>query len=242
MPEADTTGIAHRRPRWVTHRLRDIETNGGKRPPAGWQPSSGRGRKQKGKIVDAALQAFTEAGYANVSMASIAEGAGVSTGSLYRYFPSKELLFISVLDHVLYDMYNAARTRPSDGSVRESITMSTAQYLRAFQRNRKVIGSAIELMASSETVRNTWWAMREQLHQGMLTRLCQHQQMSRISALEPELLITTLTSMVDGFGQRAFVEGEFGPLDEAAVDAAAAVLAGVWYRSIFGSDDVSPSG
>ncbi|MEV1295500.1 TetR/AcrR family transcriptional regulator [Pseudonocardia sp. NPDC049635] len=185
--------------------------------------------------MEAAQLSFTEVGYANAGMAGIAARAGVSTGSLYRYFPSKEQLFISVLDKVLYDMYNAARTRSPEADIRRSITTATAQYLRAFQCNSKIIGSAVELMASSRRVRHMWWTMREQLHQGMLVRLRQHQTMTDVPALDPELLITTLTSMVDGFGQRAFVEGEFGPLTDSAIDAAAEVLAGVWYRSIFGS-------
>jgi AcrR family transcriptional regulator len=211
-----------------------------KEPPAGWIPASERGRRQKNRIIETALMVFTERSYANVGMASIAEAARVSTGTLYRYFPSKELLFISVLDRVLYDMYNSARTRTVGTDIREAITVSTYEYLQAFSRNRKVIGSAGELMASTPSVREMWWAMREQLHGGMLVRLREHQALSTLGALDPRMLIKALTSMVDGFGQRAFVEGEFGVLDDAAIHDAADVLAGVWYRSIFGSESAAP--
>jgi AcrR family transcriptional regulator len=208
-----------------------------KAPPAGWTPSSERGRRQKTRIIEAALHAFADRGYAEVGMASIAQAAQTSTGTLYRYFPSKELLFISVLDRVLYDMYNAARARDVTTGIREAITASTYRYLQAFARNRRVIGSAGELMGSTPSVREMWWSMRERLHEGMLVRLREHQALSDAEPLDAPTLIKVLASMVDGFGHRAFVEGEFGPMDDAAIHDAAAVLAGVWYRSIFGCQE-----
>jgi AcrR family transcriptional regulator len=49
------------------------------------------------RIRDAALEVFAGRGFLGASMADIARAAGVSTGNLYRYFASKEVLFEVVL-------------------------------------------------------------------------------------------------------------------------------------------------
>lgn len=41
---------------------------------------------------------FAEKGYAAITMRQIAQGLGVSTGTLYHYFPSKEALFEQLLE------------------------------------------------------------------------------------------------------------------------------------------------
>ncbi|MCX7595914.1 MAG: TetR/AcrR family transcriptional regulator [Fischerella sp.] len=41
---------------------------------------------------------FAEKGYASITMREIAKGLGVSTGTLYHYFPSKEALFLQLVE------------------------------------------------------------------------------------------------------------------------------------------------
>ena len=41
---------------------------------------------------------FVEKGYGSTTMRQIAQGLGVSTGALYHYFPSKEVLFLQLVD------------------------------------------------------------------------------------------------------------------------------------------------
>lgn len=52
-------------------------------------------------ILQAAAQLFVAQGYENTSMVHIAEKAGVSVGSLYQSFPSKESLLNSLLEQQL---------------------------------------------------------------------------------------------------------------------------------------------
>lgn len=50
-----------------------------------------------GQILDAALQEFSQAGYAGARMDDIAERAGLSKGGLYAHFTSKEAVFEALL-------------------------------------------------------------------------------------------------------------------------------------------------
>ncbi|NIC43067.1 TetR/AcrR family transcriptional regulator [Aquabacterium sp. A08] len=50
-----------------------------------------------GELLDAALDLFVEHGYAATRVEAVAQRAGVSKGTLFRYFPSKEDLFKAVV-------------------------------------------------------------------------------------------------------------------------------------------------
>ena len=53
------------------------------------------------RIVEAAARLFAEAPYAEVHMDAIAAAAAVAKPTLYRYFPTKERLFVEALDATL---------------------------------------------------------------------------------------------------------------------------------------------
>ena len=64
-------------------------------------------------ITGTALALFLEQGYDATTMEEIAEGAEVSTSTLYRYFPSKDLLVIEPFE-LRGQMAAELRTRPAD--------------------------------------------------------------------------------------------------------------------------------
>jgi AcrR family transcriptional regulator len=50
------------------------------------------------ELLSQCFDMFTEKGYAAITMREIAHGLGVSTGTLYHYFPSKEVLFEQLVE------------------------------------------------------------------------------------------------------------------------------------------------
>src|SRR5262245_21223876 len=50
------------------------------------------------KLIDTARQLFWEQGYGQTGVAQILKTAGVNSGSLYHFFPTKEDLLLAVLD------------------------------------------------------------------------------------------------------------------------------------------------
>jgi AcrR family transcriptional regulator len=56
------------------------------------------------RIVEAAVRLFANAPYASVRMDEIASAASVAKPTLYRYFPTKETLFIASLEWTLNDV------------------------------------------------------------------------------------------------------------------------------------------
>jgi AcrR family transcriptional regulator len=63
------------------------------------QPLTARGEQSRAAIFEAALDLFTQRGYEATTMRAIADRAGVSLGSSYHYFPSKEHLVLEFYRH-----------------------------------------------------------------------------------------------------------------------------------------------
>lgn len=57
-------------------------------------------QSRRDAILDVAAQSFLDRGYAGTTMSAIAATLGGSKGTLWSYFPSKEVLFASVIERV----------------------------------------------------------------------------------------------------------------------------------------------
>lgn len=71
-----------------------------------------RAREKRADILEAASRLFAERGFRDVSTATLAAEAGVSTATLYRYFADKEALFGAVVDALVSDVIQALANQP----------------------------------------------------------------------------------------------------------------------------------
>jgi AcrR family transcriptional regulator len=62
------------------------------------RPVQARSQRTVDAVLKAAAQVFTRRGYAGATTNHIAERAGVSIGSLYEYFPSKDALLVALME------------------------------------------------------------------------------------------------------------------------------------------------
>jgi AcrR family transcriptional regulator len=89
--------------------------------------------RRKAEILDAAATAFAAAGFAGTQIQTIADALGVGNGTIYRYFPTKEELFLAAVERGLAELtlaiepLMAAELEPVE-TVREIITA----YLKFF--------------------------------------------------------------------------------------------------------------
>src|SRR6202046_401386 len=60
--------------------------------PVAKSPKRARGVRRVAELLDASAALFAENGYETTTMTQIAKRAGASIGSLYQFFPSKEVL------------------------------------------------------------------------------------------------------------------------------------------------------
>jgi AcrR family transcriptional regulator len=107
-----------------------------------------RKEARPGEIVSAALEIFTEKGFAAARLDDIAARAGVSKGALYLYFDTKEALFHAVVTEAVAP--NVARVR----NMIEAYEGSFADFLPAFAAafaqiaQRTAIGAIVKMVVA----------------------------------------------------------------------------------------------
>src|SRR5262249_7228411 len=60
--------------------------------------------RRKAEILDAAAKAFVEFGFAGTQVQVIADRIGIGNGTIYRYFPTKEALFLAAVERGLAEL------------------------------------------------------------------------------------------------------------------------------------------
>lgn len=64
------------------------------------EPQNARSRRTRQALLSAARRLVEEGGFAALTMAAVAEGAGVARRSLYLHFESRTALVVALFDHV----------------------------------------------------------------------------------------------------------------------------------------------
>jgi AcrR family transcriptional regulator len=78
---------------------------------------------RRGRIVDAALKLFSETAYDSVQMDDLARAAGVAKPTLYRYFATKEELFLEGIERTLGDLeHEAEAAAAASADAREGLS------------------------------------------------------------------------------------------------------------------------
>ena len=73
------------------------------------------------QLIDAALDVFSEYGYSAAKLDDIAHRAGVSKGTIYLYFASKEELFKAVVNDVIATQFLDGQHGPAPQSASEGL-------------------------------------------------------------------------------------------------------------------------
>ena len=91
------------------------------------------------RIVRAALDLIRRGGYREASVAAVAEGAGVATGTVYRHFPSKAELFAEVFRVASQHEVDAvASAMSASGSARDRVALGVETFARRALRGRRL--------------------------------------------------------------------------------------------------------
>jgi AcrR family transcriptional regulator len=93
------------------------------------RPTQARSQRTVDAIVKAAAQVFARRGYAGTTTNHIAERAGVSIGSLYEYFPSKDALLAALMEAHIEEAAAALTAAGADVASRRPDLAGTVRHL-----------------------------------------------------------------------------------------------------------------
>ena len=86
------------------------------------------------KIVETAIQLFAEKGYANTSTAEIAKASGVSEGTIFKHYGTKDNLLLSVILPFVSELFPYIAQEMLKETLLENTTFE--QFLRSVIKNR----------------------------------------------------------------------------------------------------------
>ena len=119
--------------------------------------SQERSRLTVDVLLDATARVLMKESYDRASTNKIAAVAGVSIGSLYQYFPSKEALVAAVIDRHVHEMFQVVRdalvkvaTRPVEVAARELVSVK----IDAHRVNPKLHGVLAEQVPRTGRLEN----------------------------------------------------------------------------------------
>lgn len=84
---------------------------------------------RKQLIIEAAMELFEEKSFHDIGMRDIAVKAGVSAASIYRYFPSRDDLFVEALLQDINKIEQRLTHRIENGESLEDLAIAVVDYL-----------------------------------------------------------------------------------------------------------------
>lgn len=141
------------------------------------QSVSMQGRKQQlvqGIIWDAAIEVFTERGFEATTVEQIAEAAGVSRRSFFRYFASKDHVLgggIVLFGQALSEAVKKAPEGFSPLEVLRYTVSAVAQQISVLPRSKKIIALSETSMAAKQALRSRLPEAEKMLVEAYATRL-----------------------------------------------------------------------
>src|SRR3954447_10553706 len=115
---------------------------------AGAIPASQAARRER--ILDAAMELAAEGGWDAVQMREVAERAEVALGTLYRYFPSKVHLLVSVLGRTFSDLHDSIQVDLAVGTPQERVYRVVAVMTRYLARHRRLSGAMVRALMTAD--------------------------------------------------------------------------------------------
>lgn len=152
------------------------------------------------QILDAARRCFLEHGY-GVSTASIAKAAGVSEGSIFKRFETKERLFHESMGLPMLDVRALTEARIGKGDLVENLTLLAMELLSFFREMipRVMMTCSQPGLSPVERFRDNPRSTPARLLSGLAHYLAEEMKLGRLRAVQPEVAARMLLGAVHNF-------------------------------------------
>ncbi|WP_072806118.1 TetR/AcrR family transcriptional regulator [Rhodococcoides yunnanense] len=174
------------------------------------QPQTARGRSSRNALIRAAREVFEEQNFHEARIADIPARAGMSYGTFYTYFDSKEEIFREVVSTVTSEVFNAARSGLSrDATPVERIRDATARYLDAYQRSARLMHEIEQISPRNEYLRELRLEVRSPFLRRIEAGIDRWKEEGVAAAdLDSKIAASALGGMIEFFARQWFLFGE----------------------------------
>jgi len=190
-------------------------------------PITARGRRTRDALLVAARTTFEQRGFTGTRMGDVAAAAGVSHGTVYTWFDSKESMLRALVDELVNELRGALRAH-SEASPVERVSLANDAYLQAYRRNARLIDVVEQVAVTDEHFRSQLSNIRT-LHVDRVARDIRRLQDDCIAEqdVDAHTAAAALCGMVEAFARNWFGRGETHDAQRAAE-----TLTMLWTRSL----------
>jgi AcrR family transcriptional regulator len=175
-------------------------------------PRSRKGAETRGRLVEAAKQVFEEDGFLDARISDISKRAGLSHGSFYHYFDSKEQIFREVAEaqerRLTAPPRDGSGGEPAPDSHRERIRRANRRYLQQYREGARIMGVVEQVSRYDEHVRAERAATQKHFAERAERSIRRLQKEGAADPhLDPAIAAMALGAMVARFAELWLVQG-----------------------------------
>jgi AcrR family transcriptional regulator len=162
------------------------------------------------RVIAAATEVLAAGGQEAVQMKDLAERAGVSLATLYRYFPSKDYVLLAVaLARYQAAVLRVATEVPRGGTVRERVAAHLMREFRAQQRNQRLTAALAAAMTGGQRSYSSIIEAAEHTHAQVVRHVAAAG--GRLSEQQDKMLTVVLD--ISGAASRRWLAGTYSVAD-----------------------------
>ncbi len=191
------------------------------------EPLTDRGRRTRDALLAAARTTFEAKGFNATRMGDIADAAGVSHGTVYTWFDSKDAMLRALVEELVQEVRASIRVPDvADPAVR--VRQANDRYLAAYRQYARLLQVVEEVATTDQWFRSALGEIRT-AHVSRVAREIDRLQRDGQAAadLDPMVSAAALCAMVEGFARHWIGRGERH--DE---QLAATTLTTLWVRAL----------
>jgi len=176
-------------------------------------PRSRKGAQTRARLVDAAKQVFEEDGFLEARISDIAERAGLSHGSFYTYFESKEEIFrevaLGVEERLSAPLGDVILAPSSQATPQERIREAIRRHLESYRKEARIMGLIEQVSRYDDSLNAALLQRHERYRQLVAESIAQLQRHGLADPkLDPNIASAVVGSMTSRFPEMWLTQGQ----------------------------------
>jgi AcrR family transcriptional regulator len=169
------------------------------------------------QILKAALEVISRKGYAAATIPEIAQAAGVATGTIYIYYPSKRELFVAIIKNLIITtpLLDLIEKLPREDFI---LTFKAILQERFNLIDSEPMSRMPSLMGEVQRDPELKALWNEKFLQPMLSQLdglyCLMMASGKLRPVEPAVAVRAVGGLIMGFLILKLMEGESSPINK----------------------------
>jgi len=195
-------------------------------------PRSSKGARTRTRLLEAAKEIFEENGFLSARISDIAERAGLSHGSFYHYFESKEQIFREVAalvdDELGAPLAEVVLAPSSELSPHERLREAVRRHFEAYRAEARIMGLIEQVSRYDDHVDALMLSRHRQYQQQMAESIRQLQRRNLADkSLNPAIAAAAVGALTGRFAELWLVQGAIDASMDEAVEQVSTMLVNI---------------